>query len=133
MATRSVEDCLEAIYNLIRDKGYARICDISTVLGIRPPSVTEMVQRLEKESLIRYERYRQVELTSKGKRLARSVTHRHRILTEFLKMLGVSSRIAEIDACKMEHCLHPETMGKLSKLVEYYCKTGKLHDALKKS
>lgn len=119
MATRSAEDCVEAIYKLIEEKGFARISDISDALSVRPPSVTEMVQRLKDQGYVIYERYRRVRLTPKGEKLAKSVAKRHDILREFLVMLGLSDEMAEEDACRIEHYLHPETMERLTKFVEF--------------
>lgn len=147
MLTRSAEDCIEAIYKLIKERGYARISDISLILDVQPPSVTQMAQKLKDQGLVAYERYRYIKLTPNGEKLAKSVAYRHRTLTEFLKMLGVNEEMAEEDACRIEHYLHPETMERLTKLVEfirtaprrpewlkhfkYYFKTGKRPRACK--
>jgi len=119
MITKSVEDYLEAIYNLIEKKGYARTIDIANHLKIRSPSVTEMLQKLDKEGFIIYEKYRGIKLTSKGEEIAKSVKKRHEILARFLEILGVEREIAEEDACSIEHSVHPETMERLSKFVEF--------------
>lgn len=119
MVTRSAEDCVEAIYRLIKEKGRARISDISKALNVRPPSVTEMVQRLKGQGYVIYEKYRSVGLTPKGEKLAKSILVRHEILKEFLVMLGLSDKMAEEDACKIEHYLHPKTMERLTKFVEF--------------
>ncbi|MHC1587573.1 MAG: transcriptional regulator MntR [Candidatus Syntropharchaeia archaeon] len=119
MITKSVEDYLEAIYNLIEKKGYARTIDIANHLKIRSPSVTEMLQKLDKEGFIIYEKYRGIKLTSKGEEIAKSVKKRHEILARFLEILGVEREIAEENACSIEHSVHPETMERLSKFVEF--------------
>ncbi|RLG54960.1 MAG: metal-dependent transcriptional regulator [Candidatus Hydrothermarchaeota archaeon] len=116
--SESKEDYLEVIYNLIESKGVARTGDISKMLKIKPPSVTEMLQKLHEEKLVVYEKYKGVTLTSKGEKIAMNIKKRHNILTQFLISLGVSKEIAERDACKIEHVLHPETMEKLEKFIE---------------
>lgn len=116
--SESKEDYLEVIYTLIESKGIARTGDISKMLKIKPPSVTEMLQKLHEEKLVVYEKYKGVTLTSKGEKIAMNVKKRHNILTQFLISLGVSKEIAERDACKIEHVLHPETMEKLEKFIE---------------
>jgi DtxR family Mn-dependent transcriptional regulator len=116
--SESKEDYLEAIYTLIKSKGVARTGDISKMLKIKPPSVTEMLQKLHEEGLVVYEKYKGVTLTPKGERIAMNIKKRHNILTQFLISLGVSKEIAERDACKIEHVLHPETMERLEKFIE---------------
>ena len=119
MRRKSVEDYLEVIYRLIDEKGYARIFDISASLNVKPPSVTEMVQKLAKEGYVKYTRYQTITLTNKGREVAKNVYRRHKTLTEFLKILGVEEEIAEKDACEIEHSLHPETVERLTKFVEF--------------
>ena len=91
----AVEDYLERILELINTKGYARVVDIATSLGISQASVTNMVQRLDGEGLLKYEKYRGLVLTTAGETLARNIARRHQLLTDFLKLLGVDDRVIE--------------------------------------
>ena len=84
----AVEDYLERILELINTKGYARVVDIATSLRISQASVTNMVQKLDAEGLLKYEKYRGLVLTTAGETLARNIARRHQILTDFLKLLG---------------------------------------------
>src|SRR6188472_1955826 len=86
----AVEDYLERILELINTKGYARVVDIATSLSISQASVTNMVQRLDGEGLLKYEKYRGLVLTTAGETLARNIARRHQLLTDFLRMLGIS-------------------------------------------
>ena len=88
-SSSAVEDYLERILELINSKGYARVIDIAAALKISQASVTNMVQRLDSEGLLKYEKYRGLVLTPAGARIARKIAHRHRLLTDFLKLLGV--------------------------------------------
>ena len=54
--SESKEDYLEVIYTLIKSKVIARTGDISKMLNIKPPSVTEMLQKLHEEKLVVYEK-----------------------------------------------------------------------------
>src|SRR5881227_3280323 len=89
----AVEDYLERILELIDSKGYARVIDIAAALEISQASVTNMVQRLDAEGLLKYEKYPGLILTEAGEKLARSIAHRHKLLTDFLKLLGLSDRV----------------------------------------
>lgn len=63
----SMEDYIEQIYLLIDEKGYARVSDIAEALSVHPSSVTKMVQKLDKDEYLIYEKYRGLVLTTKGK------------------------------------------------------------------
>jgi len=114
------EDYVEVIYELMREKGYARAVDISANLHVRSPSVTRMLQKLHADDLVLYERYRGIMLTEKGERLAKSVRERHGILVRFLLLLGINRETAHRDAEGLEHSLHPETIERLTRLVKVF-------------
>jgi DtxR family transcriptional regulator, manganese transport regulator len=112
----AVEDYLERILELINTKGYARVVDIATSLGISQASVTNMVQRLDGEGLLNYEKYRGLVLTTAGETLARNIARRHQLLTDFLKLLGVEKRVIEHDVEGMEHHISPSTLRAIEAL-----------------
>lgn len=119
-----VEDYLEAIYFLAREKSNIRTSDIASFLGHKPPSVTEMLEKLSKDGLVEHEKYGVVSLTPRGRRIAKKISSKHIDLVSFLEVLGVDRKTAEIDACKMEHVVSPESMKRLRKFVEFaqkYC------------
>jgi len=64
--TDRMEDYLEVIYELIQKKGYATAVDISESLNVSSPSVTKMLQRLDSNRYLRYEKYRGICLTQEG-------------------------------------------------------------------
>lgn len=69
MPTPSMEDYIEIIYNLMEKKGFVRVSDIAEKLSVHPSSVTKMVQKLDKDNYLDYEKYRGFVLTPKGKKL----------------------------------------------------------------
>ena len=115
--TYRMEDYLEIIYELVQRKGYATLADVAEHLNVRPPSVTTMMRRLDQSGLLNYEKYRGIRLTEKGMDIAKIIHDRHSVLSEFLKMIGVSEKIANEDAESMEHHLHPQTMHRLIELM----------------
>ncbi len=66
MPTPSMEDHIEQIYLLIETKGYARVSDIADALSVLPSSVTKMVQKLDKDGYLVYEKYRGLTLNIEG-------------------------------------------------------------------
>ncbi len=115
-SSSTVEDYLERILELINSKGYARVVDIASRLKISQASVTNMVQRLDAEGLLKYEKYRGLVLTSAGARLARKIARRHRLLTDFLKLLGVDEQVIRHDVEGMEHHISTPTLRAIERL-----------------
>src|SRR5215203_3050734 len=115
--TFRMEDYLEIIYELVQQKGYATLADVAEYLNVQPPSVTTMMRRLDHSGLLNYEKYRGIRLTEKGMDIAKIIHDRHSVLSEFLKMIGVSEKIANEDAESMEHHLHTQTMQRLTELM----------------
>ncbi len=115
--TESAEDYLERIHELIEGKGYARVADIARSLAIKQASVTRMVQRLDGDGFVRYERYRGLVLTAKGRGVARAIQRRHRVLEEFFQLLGVDAATAQRDLEGIEHHLSTASVQRIEALV----------------
>ncbi len=113
------EDYVEVIFELIEDRGYARAVDISNYLKVRAPTVTTMIQKLDNNGLLIYEKHRGFVLTERGEELARSVRNRHSTIAEFLLILGLDQKLANEDAEGMEHSLQPKTLEKLGQFVRF--------------
>lgn len=149
--TQSMEDYLEATAVLKETNGVARVKDISRKLNVKTSSVNAALNNLAKNGFIVHEKYGYVELTDEGRTLAEAIRNRHDMLVKFLSgILLIDSKIAQEDACKMEHSISSETSKRLSKFIEFidtcckdndhewlerfgtYYKTGKKHKSLRK-
>jgi Mn-dependent DtxR family transcriptional regulator len=119
MPSERTEDYLEALSLVIDEKGFAKVKDIAEYFKISPSSVTEMFQKLKEYGYIHYEKYRGVTLTDKGLDIAEKTKKKHETLREFLCILGVPDRIANEDACRIEHVVNVETMKRLTKFVSF--------------
>lgn len=118
--SHSAEDYLEAIYNLQLRSEVARVKDIAHELDVKMPSVTGALRSLAAKGLVRHQPYESVELTEEGLVFARSIAHRHSAVKEFLtSVLGLDEQGAESEACGIEHAIHPDTLDKLLKFVDY--------------
>src|SRR6478609_1957087 len=113
----AVEDYLERILELINTKGYARVVDIAEGLKSAQASVTNMVQRLDAEGLLKYEKYRGLVLTTAGETLARNIMLRHQLLTDFLRTLGITEEVIYHDVEGMEHHISPPTLQAIEALL----------------
>ena len=118
MRKKTIEDYVELVYDLQKNKEKVHTNDIAHSFEINPSSVTEILQKLNNEGYVNYEKYSGVTLTKKGEKIALETKNRHNKLKEFLILLGVDKKIAEKDACEMEHILHQNTMDSVIKFVE---------------
>ncbi|MDG6935211.1 MAG: winged helix-turn-helix transcriptional regulator [Nitrososphaerota archaeon] len=117
-AQAALEDYVEMINHLIKEKGFASQAEIAERLGVSPPSVTSMLRKLRDKGYVIHERYRGVSLTENGKKLAERMEVRHIMLAEFLTVIGVDKKTAYEDAENIEHYLHPATVEKISQLLK---------------
>lgn len=116
--SESQEDYLEAILALEREGAPVAVAAIAARKGVSMPSVNGALKRLERINLVRHGRYDYVQLTPAGRRRAQGVAGRHELLRCFLsEVLGVSEKVAEADACAIEHHLSAATVEALTAFV----------------
>ncbi len=116
----NMEDYLEVIADLKKETGVARIRDIGKALNVKSPSVNSAMKALSDLGLVIHERYGHVDLTDKGKKMAKNVRKRHDVMVRFFSsILNISSKTAVEDACKMEHSMSVETFEKLKIFMEF--------------
>lgn len=120
MATPSMEDYLERIYKLIDEKGYARVSDIAEGLEVHPSSVTKMIQKLDKDNYLVYEKYRGLILTTKGKKMGKRLVDRHQLLEDFLTLIGVQNENIYKDVEGIEHHLSWDSITCIETLLELF-------------
>ncbi|WP_292364522.1 MULTISPECIES: metal-dependent transcriptional regulator [unclassified Methanoculleus] len=119
MRKKTTEDYIEIICLLEKQEGRAQTGRIAEAIDVKPPSVTEMLRKLEQEGLIVYESYAGATLTPAGEEMARDLQRRHRTFADLLELLGVEGEIAETDACQFEHHVSPETLERLRLFLEF--------------
>ncbi|QFG00538.1 transcriptional regulator MntR [Psychrobacillus glaciei] len=117
MPTPSMEDHIEQIYMLIEQKGYARVSDIAEALSVLPSSVTKMVQKLDKDGFLIYEKYRGLTLTTKGLKMGKKLVKRHDLLEDFLRIIGVKEENIYKDVEGIEHHLSWNSIDRIADLV----------------
>lgn len=78
-----------------------------------------MVQRLDAEGLVKYEKYRGMVLTDAGEAVAAHIAHRHELLTQFLRLLRLSESVISQDVEGMEHHVSAETFAALERLTRH--------------
>lgn len=120
MPTPSMEDYIEQIYILIDEKGYARVSDIAEALSVHPSSVTKMVQKLDKDEYLVYEKYRGLILTPKGKKIGKRLVYRHELLEQLLRLIGVKEENIYEDVEGIEHHLSWDAIDRVGDLVQFF-------------
>lgn len=118
--SQSAEDYLERIHELIEEKGYARVVDIASSLKVKQASVTSMVQKLGELGFLKYEKYRGLILTAKGREVARKIHGRHETLSRFFSLFGLDPETQKQDIEGIEHHLSPATVEVLADLARFF-------------
>jgi Mn-dependent DtxR family transcriptional regulator len=126
-----MEDYIEQIYMLIEEKGYARVSDIAEALSVHPSSVTKMVQKLDKDEYLVYEKYRGLVLTPKGKKIGQRLVYRHELLEQFLRLIGVNEENIYRDVEGIEHHLSWNAIDRIGDLVQYFQEDERRLEALR--
>jgi DtxR family Mn-dependent transcriptional regulator len=119
LAFKTIEEYTEVIYTLEMRSGRAHTTDIASILNVKPPSVTEMLQKLHDMDLVIYEPYRGAKLTPPGMKMAEELMQSHKTLVEFFEIIGIDNETAEIDACQIEHHVAAKTMKQLRKFTKF--------------
>jgi DtxR family Mn-dependent transcriptional regulator len=113
--TKSYEDYLESIYITNENKG-VKITDLANKKSVAKSSVHQAVTRLKEMGLVTHEKYGRVYLTTTGLETAQKIVNTHDVLKRFLiDVLNVNPKVANKDACSMEHVISRETLEKLVK------------------
>ena len=116
--SESVEMYLKEIYLLSRDGDAASTGAIAEALGVSPPSVTDMVDRLEDHGLATHERHRGTVLTTEGHTQAERLLRKHCRIERFLvEQLDMDAGFHE-EACRLEHAMTDEVADRLDRFVD---------------
>ena len=122
----SLEDYLEAIFNLAGEDNVAHSKDIAKSLGVSKSSVTGALRILKKKGLANYRPYDSVTLTGAGRAAAAEVVQKHNILKSFfVNILSIDVDTAQRAACKAEHTLGPEVIVRLLRFIEFVTRSSK--------
>jgi len=107
----SIENYLERILMLQKEKGIARSIDIASELGVTKPTVSHAMKLLRENDYIMMDANNIITLTESGMKIAQTMYERHMTLAQYLMRLGVSEKTAFADACKMEHAVSEESFS----------------------
>ncbi|HTX43576.1 MAG TPA: metal-dependent transcriptional regulator, partial [Methanocella sp.] len=84
MRKNIAEEYLETILYLTRGGRTAKTKDIADAMGIKPPSVSEMLVKLNEQGFVAYQPYVGATLTDIGRAEAIRMERKHQLLETFL-------------------------------------------------
>lgn len=113
----SGEMYLETILILKNKYGYVRSIDIAREMNYSKPSVSRAIALLKDDGYVENDPHGMILLTEKGLEIAEKIYDRHKTLTKYLILLGVSEETAQKDACKIEHVISDESFNKIKELI----------------
>ena len=111
----SGEMYIETIYVLTKKGAPPRAIDVGEHMGFSKPSVSRALGILKKSGYVTVGEDGAIMLTEAGFSLAEKIYERHTILTAFFEKIGVSTEVAESDACKIEHHISDDTLAAIKK------------------
>lgn len=121
LLTSAMEDYLEMIYRNSLEEGYLRINRLAELLNVRASSATKMVQRLGELGLLNYKKYGIVMLSEIGQEIGGFLLERHRIVEDFLKLLGCEEDLLQQTEL-IEHSINARTIKKINVLNLFFKK-----------
>ena len=114
----SGEDYLEAILVLQRKKGMVRSVDVARHMDVSKPSVCHAVATLKDGGFLTVDGDFFLHLTDVGRETAEQIYEKHQFFTIQLIAAGVDPKIAEADACRIEHVISEESFQRLKAAVK---------------
>lgn len=114
----SGEMYLESIYILCKEKGRVRSVEVAECMNYSKPSVSRAVGLLKDGGFIEMDSDGYIVLTPEGKKKAEGIFERHTVLTDMLISLGVDSKTADEDACRMEHVISEKTLNAMKRYLK---------------
>ncbi|MCR5461723.1 MAG: metal-dependent transcriptional regulator [bacterium] len=111
----SIEMYLETIHILSKKQSVVKSIDVANELNYARASVSRALKLMLEKNYISLDNKKNIILTKEGLDIANKIYDRHVTITKLLESIGVSKKIAEDDACKIEHVISDETMVAIKK------------------
>ena len=119
MLTPAVEEYLEAIYKMLQGDGPLIAARLAERMDVSPPTVADMLKRLQESGLVKVSRKNGITLTKKGYESAEKLVRRHRLAERLLTdVLGLSWDEVHEEACRLEHAISDPVEEKLLEVLD---------------
>ncbi len=118
--SESLEDYLEAVYVISREKTAVRVKDLMNYFDYKVSSVNTAVKNLVAHGLLVHEKYGYIELTQRGLVTGRALYQKHLKIGRFFeKTLGIRADTAQHYACAIEHFIEKSALDRMSRVVDH--------------
>ncbi len=115
----SAEMYLETILRLSETREIVRAIDVAQAMDFSKPSVSRAMKNLRENGYVSINpETGSIRLLDKGMEIAEAIYSRHKMLSAFLRRIGVSNAVATQDACRIEHIISQETVDAISRHLE---------------
>ena len=116
--TEKMREYLEVIYYLSARNEPVIGARLAEWMNVTPPTVTNIVQRMEEQGYIQRDARGEISFTNVGFTLAEAMVKRHRILERFLvDIMGIPWHKIHEEAVRLEHSLSPLMEERIASLV----------------
>jgi len=109
MIQESIENYLENIYMLSRERSSVRSIDLAHALNYSKPTISVVMKKLRAGDYVTVDADGYISLTEAGLEIAMQTFERHEVISKALMFLGVDEETAIEDACKIEHDISDKT------------------------
>ncbi|SCC45236.1 iron (metal) dependent repressor, DtxR family [Chitinophaga costaii] len=118
--TLTEENYLKALFRISLEKTAITVKDIAAQLELKMPTVNSMIQKLSEKKLVRYEKYKAIELTDKGRRQALHILRKHRLTELFLsEVMGMGWEEVHDIAEQIEHIQSDRFFNRIDEMLGY--------------
>lgn len=120
MLTPAVEEYLEAIYKMLQGDGPLIAARLAERMDVAPPTVADMLKRLQEGGFVKVSREEGITLTKKGYENAETLVRRHRLAERLLTdVLGLSWDEVHEEACRLEHAISGPVEERLLEVLDH--------------
>lgn len=120
MESPTEENYLKALFKLSDEKGQINISELSAEMGVSMPTANSMVKKMDGQGWLRYEKYKPLTITPKGKKRASLIIRKHRLTEMFLvEKMGFSWENVHEIAEQVEHVQSEAFFDRMDELLGY--------------
>ena len=120
MGSQTEENYLKALYKLSDKEGKINVSDLSAALSVSVPTANSMVKKMDTQGWLRYEKYKPLTITAKGKKMAAAIIRKHRLTEMYLvEKMGFSWENVHEIAEQVEHVKSEAFFDRMDELLGF--------------
>lgn len=120
MASQTIENYMKALFTLSDQSDKVNVTDLANSMDVSLPTVNSMVKKLAAMGLVKYEKYKPLEITDLGKKEAALIIRKHRLTEMFLvEKMGIGWDEVHDIAEHIEHLKSPLFFDRIDELLGY--------------